>query len=179
MTPITQPQIDAAQAFANAVVAELKSDRGVHAETAVAAVARMAGTFLFRSFGFDLQDVQPGQPVLSEQANEAGPGLIRVLAGALAEIGVAIDEAKLGAPALAANRPTLDFLATQARLEPAFAAIRDRHGLSLTEAADAAAIATAFTIHQCARVLDPSIAFGVAVYGFIEGTKTAPGPVVH
>jgi hypothetical protein len=25
-------------------------------------------------------------------------------------------------------------------------------------------------------VLDPSAAFGVAVYGFVEGTKTAPGP---
>jgi hypothetical protein len=148
----------------------------VHAETAVAAVARMAGTFLFRSFGFDLAGVAPGQAVLSEQANEAGPALIRVLAGALAELGVTLDEAKLGAPQLEASRPTLDFLATQGRLEPEFAAIRARHGLSLTEAADAAAIATAFMIHQCARVLDPSAAFGVAVYGFVEGTKTAPGP---
>lgn len=176
MNSITQPQIDAAQAFGNAVIAALQTGRGVHAETAVAAAARMAGTFLFRSFGFDLATIAPGQVVLSEEANAAGPGLIRVLAGALAEIGIVLDEQRLGASQLPANRPTLDFLATQARLEPQFAAIRAEHGLSLTEAADAAAIATAFLIHQCARVLDPSAAFGVAVYGFIEGTKTAPGP---
>ena len=179
MTAITQPQIDAAQAFSNAAIAALQTERGVHAETAVAAVARMAGTFLFRSFGFDPPNVAPGQAVLSEEADTAGPGLIRVLAGALAEIGIALDEQRLGASQLAANRPSLDFLATQARLEPRFAAIRAEHGLSLAEAADAAAIATAFLIHQCARVLDPSAAFGVAVYGFIEGTKTAPGPVTH
>jgi hypothetical protein len=173
---ITQPQIDAAQAFSNAVIAELQTGRGVHAETAVAATARMAGTFLFRSFGFDPGAFAPGQAVLSEAANTAGPGLIRVLAGALAELGIPLDEQKLGAGQLDANRPSLDFLATQTRLEPRFAAIRAKHGLSLTEAADAAAIATAFLIHQCARVLDPSAAFGVAVYGFIEGTKTAPGP---
>ena len=82
MQSITQPQIDAAQEFANTVVAELRTDKGVHAETAVASVARMAGTFLFRSFGFQLPDVEPGGVVLSEQANEAGPRLIQILAGA-------------------------------------------------------------------------------------------------
>jgi hypothetical protein len=179
VTAITQPQIDAAQAFGNAVIAALRTERGVHAETAVAAAARMAGTFLFRSFGFDASTLRPGQAVLSEAANAAGPGLIRVLSGALAEIGIELDEQKLGAGQLDANKPSLDFLATQTRLEPPFAAIRAQHGLSLTEAADAAAIATAFLIHQSARVLDPNAAFGVAVYGFIEGTKTAPGPVAQ
>ena len=179
MQAITQPQIDAAQEFANAVVAELRTDKGVHAETAVASVARMAGTFLFRSLGFQLGDVEPGQVVLSEQANEAGPRLIQVLVGALAELGVALDEQKLGASQLQANQPNLGFLETQRRLEPLFSAIRARHGLSLAEAAEAGAVATAFMVHQCSSVLDPNAAFGVAVYGFIEGTKTAPHPVVH
>ena len=120
MQSITQQQIDAAQEFANTVVAELRTDKGVHAETAVASVARMAGTFLFRSFGFQLPDVEPGGAVLSEQANEAGPRLIGILAGALAEIGVALDEQKLGATGLAANQPKLGFLETQKRLEPLF-----------------------------------------------------------
>ena len=41
---LSQPQINAAQEFANTVVAELRTDKGVHAETAVASVARMAGS---------------------------------------------------------------------------------------------------------------------------------------
>jgi hypothetical protein len=40
-------------------------------------------------------------------------------------------------------------------------------------------VATAFIVHQCSSVLDPNAAFGVAVHGFIEGTKTAPHPAVH
>lgn len=179
MQSITQPQIDAAREFANAVVSELKTDKGVHAETAVASVARMAGTFLFRSFGFQLADVQPGGAVLSEQANEAGPRLIQVLAGALAEIGVALDQQKLGAPGLEANQPKLGLLETQQRLEPRFSEVSARHGLSLVEAAEAGAVATAFMIHQCSGVLDPNAAFGVAVYGFIEGAKTQPARIVH
>lgn len=179
MQSITQPQIDAAQVFANAVVNELRTDKGVHAETAVASIARMAGTFLFRSFGFQLAHVEPGGVVLSEQANEAGSRLIQVLASALAEIGVALDAKKLGASGLEANQPKLGFLETQKRFEPLFSGIRARHGLSLVEAAEAAAVATAFVVHQCGSVLDPNVAFGVAVFGFIEGTKTAPHPVVH
>jgi hypothetical protein len=179
MQSITQPQIDAAREFANTVVSELKTDKGVHAETAVASVARMAGTFLFRSFGFQLADVEPGGAVLSEEANDAGPRLIQVLAAALAEIGVALDQQKLGASGLEANRPKLGFLETQQRFEPLFSGIRARHGLSLGEAAEAGALATAFMIHQCSGVLDPNTAFGVAVYGFIEGAKTVPRPIVH
>lgn len=163
MTSLTQAQIDAAQAFANTAIRELGTARGVHAETAVASVARMAGTFLFRS----------------EQAIEAGPRLIQVFAGALAEIGVALDEEKLGAAQLQANQPRLSFLETQKLLETPYLTIRARHGLSELEAAEAGAVATAFMVHQCSSVLDPNVAFGVAVYGFIEGTKTAPHPVVH
>lgn len=163
MISLSQAQIDAAQAFANAAISELGTVRGVHAETAVASVARMAGTFLFRS----------------QQTNEAGPRLIQVFAGALAEIGIALDETKLGATQLQANQPKLGFLETQKLLEPLYLAIRARHGLSDLEAADAGAVATAFVVHQCSTVLNPSVAFGVAVYGFIEGSRTAPAPVVH
>jgi hypothetical protein len=36
------------------------------------------------------------------------------------------------------------------------------------------AVATALLIKHCAKVLDPNVAFGIAVYGFVE---TAPEPV--
>jgi divalent metal cation (Fe/Co/Zn/Cd) transporter len=47
-------------------------------------------------------------------------------------------------------------------------------GLSLQDAADSAAAATALIIQQSLPVLDPNVAFGIAVYGFIEGSKTVP-----
>jgi hypothetical protein len=171
-------QIEAAQEFANITVEALKTRRGVHAETAVAGVARMAGTYLFRSFDFPLSEIQPGQVVLSDKANENGPVLIEILGGALRQIGVALDEGKLGSETSAKSQPNQSFLETQGLLEPRFIAIQERHGLSQQEAAEACVVATALLIQYCSQVLDPNVAFDIAIYGFIEGAKTAPDPVV-
>lgn len=178
MATLTQQQIDAAREFASTAISTLAVDRKVHAETAIAGVARMAGTFLFRSFGLALVDVQPGQVVLSEQANEQGPRLVQVLGTILARLKVDLDKSRLGGALPPANQPLQTFLETQRLLEPAFREISNRHGLSPDEAADTCAVATALVIQQCTAVLDPNLAFGVAVYGFIEGAKTAPDPVV-
>jgi hypothetical protein len=178
MASLTQLQIDVAKEFANATVKALQTDRGVHAETAIGGTARMAGTFLFRSFGFPLKDIEPGQPILSEQANERGPRLVEVLSEILARLGVELDSARLEGEPGPANQPQMGFLETQKLLEPRFAEIRARHGLSEQEAAEAGAVATAFLMHQCSQVLDPHVAFGIAVYGFIEGAKTVPDPAV-
>ncbi|MCU0806122.1 MAG: hypothetical protein MUF79_13720 [Burkholderiales bacterium] len=178
MSSLTQQQIEAAQAFADQAIGALTMERGVHAETVVAGAARMAGTFLFRSFGYAATGIEPGQAVLSQQANEEGPRLVGVLSGVLSHLGVALDEEALGNAPGPEHRPLLGFLETQRLLEPSFTDISVRHGLSRKEAAEAAAVAAALLIRQCASVLDPSVAFGIAVYAFVEGTKTAPDPVM-
>lgn len=178
MASLTQEQIEAAHEFADSTVDALGTERGVHAETAVAAAARMAGTFLFRSFDFPMSNVQPGQVVLSEHANEQGPALIQILGGVLARIGIDLDKDVLGTPPGPEHQPNLAFLEAQRRLEPVYRAIATRHGLAPRAAAEAGAVAAALLIGRCAQVLDPGVAFGIAVYGFIEGSKTAPDPVV-
>lgn len=167
-------QIEAANAFAASVINVLQTECGVHAETAIAGAARMAGTFLFRSFGFQQIGLAAGAVVLSEQANEAGPRLIRILGVTLDNLGVKLDPNRIGAGEANAAKPLLSFLETQGLLEPRFEEIRDGLGLSYAEAADAAALATAILIRQCASVLDPYVAFSVAMYGFVEGAKTMP-----
>ena len=174
---LTQAQVDAAQQFANGTVEQLKTDQGIHAETAVAGTARMAGTFLFRSFEFPTSDIQPGQIVLSDQANEEGPVLVNILGAALTQLGVAPDGEGLGDESVQ-GQPNLSFLETQMKLEPSLLAIAEEFELSKQEAAYAAAVGTALIIERCSSVLDPNVAFNVAVYGFIEGTKTAPDPVI-
>jgi hypothetical protein len=174
---ITQQQIDAAQEFVNATVDALRTDQGVHAETAVAGAARMAGTFLFHSFGFSIEDIQPGQVVLSDQANEQGPVLIGILEAVLSQMGVGLDVQEVGNTVDEEIQPNLSFLETQRRLEPKYSAIREHYGLSLQEAAEACAVATAMLIQMSSMVLDPNAAFDLAVYGFIEGTKTAPDQI--
>jgi hypothetical protein len=174
MTTLTKQQMDAAGEFANATMAGLKIGEGVHPPTVVAASARMAGTYLFRSFGFDLSGVRPGEIVLSVEANEQMPLLMQITAGILHRIGITIPESPTNTPAEAKNQPKLEFLETQRKVEPAYAPIKAKFKLSDQQAAQSVAVGTALLIRHCAKVLDPNVAFGIAVYGFIEGAKTTP-----
>jgi len=178
MASLSQGQITAANEFVDATLDALRTDHGVHAETAVAGVARMAGTFTFRSLGLRLEGVEPGHVVLSEEANERGPQLLGVLLGVLTHTGVVLDPERLKTEPGPGHKPLLPFLDTQKRLEPVCERIRQRLGLGLDDAAMAAAAAAALMISRSAQVLDPHVAFHVAAYGFVEGAKTAPDPVV-
>lgn len=174
MTPLTQPQIDAAQEFYAAVVEGLRTPQGVHAVTAIAAMARLAGTFLLRSFGLPIDQMQPGTPVLSDLANDQGPRLINILGSVLANMGIVIDPSRIDFSVPPDDKPQLTLLETQAKLEPALAHSMQQHQLTYAAAADAAAAATALVIAECANIVDPHAAFNVAAYGFVEGAKTVP-----
>ena len=168
---------DAAREYANAAIGAFKVPGGVHPPTVIAGCARMAGTSLFRSFGLQLPGVEPGQAVLSKEADEHSPMLLRVAARILANLGVALPSSPQGPLVDDKAQPILGFLETQRRLEPLFSPIQARHALSLRQAAQASAIAVALLIHHFARHLPPSTAFGLAAFGFVEGSKTAPDPV--
>ena len=175
MAALRQEQIAAAQAMADQLPGLIDLQRH-RPETAVLACARMAGTYLFRSFALALSNVTPGTVVLSHLANESGPNLIGLLGGALQRLDIRIDNTEVDRLAAEAPQAELPFLQTQPLLEKAFAPLRTSFGLSLEESAHAAAVAVAIFIRQQQGLLDANSAFGVAVYGFIEGSKTAPTP---
>lgn len=50
----------------------------------------------------------------------------------------------------------------------------EENRLSLREAAQSGAMATAFVVKECAGLIGGDVGFNVAVYGIIEGTKTVP-----
>ena len=177
MINLSKQQLDAAQEFATATIEALKLPQGVHAGTVVAATARMAGTYLFRSLGLKLTGVKPGQFVLSVEANEQWPQLINIAGDALSKMGIKIDNSQAGKAIDPKHKPMLEFLETQKKLEPMYAPIKDRYGFSMQEAAYSVAVATALLIRHAAKFLDPSMAFNIAVLGFVEGSKTAPEPV--
>jgi hypothetical protein len=168
---------DSAREYANLTISSLKVSGVVDPPTVIAACARMAGTYLFRSFDLKLPNVQPGQAVLSVEADQHSPMLVRTAAGILATLGIALPSSP---PATAYNgrtTPIQSFLETQQLLEPLFSPIQSKYSLSLRHAAQAAAIATALLVHHFAKNFEPSAAFAIAALGFIEGTKTAPNPV--
>lgn len=174
---LSQQQIDAAQEFATATIEALKLPSGVHPGTVVAASARMAGTYLFRSFGLKLPGVKPGQPVLSNKANEQWPQLINIAADALSRMRIVVDNAQAGREVEPQHKPMLAFLETQQKLEALYAPIKERHCFTAREAAHSVALATALLVNHAQNFIDPTTAFSIAVYGFVEGSKTAPEPV--
>jgi hypothetical protein len=126
-----------------------------------------------RSFGLPIQTLAPGSPVLSDAANERGPVLVDVLGSILQSMKIDID-AQRATSQPSELKPQLSVIETQERLDAPLRRLQATHGLSDEEAAHACAIATAFFIRDCASVLNVETAFGIAVYGFVEGTKTVP-----
>lgn len=171
---LSQAQLNAAGEFGTTAMQAFDRDGTFPAETVIAAVARMAGSFLFRSFELPLSGIQPGAVVLSEEANQQGPRLIQLLSAVLQSLGVPLDQSKLSAAQGSAKSVKESFLQTQGVLEMRFAEICEKDDLTDGEAADSAAVATAVLIKNCAKLLDPHVGFSIAVYGFIEGSKTAP-----
>ena len=168
---------DAGREYANVTIRTFQIPGGVHPPTLVAACARMAGTYLFRSFRLRLPEVQPGQAVLSAEADQNFPMLLQTTAGILGNLGIKVANAPPPPTDNAATKPMHEFLHTQRLLEPLFVPIQAHHGFTQRQAAQAAAIATAILIHHFAKHLDPNVAFGIAALGLVEGTKTSPDPV--
>lgn len=169
---ITEGQTKAAGSIVELIAGKFGTDRQIHPGTAIAAGARLAGSFLFRSFNFKLSNASPGSPVLSEQANEKGPVLVNVLGGVLNNLGVSMDTDKMNTASNVESNFT--FLETLQHIQDQAHEIMHQNNLDQEQMAYSCAIATAFIIKECRNDLPVESGFHTAVYGFIEGSKTFP-----
>ena len=168
--------LSAADFFKDSAQKLLTIDGKLHAETLIASVARMSGSLMLRGFGLD-QTAEPGTTVLSEQANLHGPQLMNMLFTTLKQLGHAVDETSLDQAYFSASRSQLSFEEAHRRLAPFFLRYCEVAPMSYQDAAVAAAIATGLLVHDCRAVLDIEKGAAIAVYGFVEGTKTVPFPI--
>ena len=151
------------------------SGRAVHPESAIASAARLSGSLLLRSFGFDLEASEPGTVLLSNEANDKYPELANLVMAFLKKSGIPLDPTKFGgSPEQRGSEPKLNVQQSLALLQEPALEIARRHSLSLEQAAQSAALATAFIVKECSQAIGAETAFNVAVYGLIEGSKTAP-----
>ena len=118
MGSLSQQQIEAAQEFVNTTIDTLRTEKGVYAETAIAGAARMAGTFMFHSFEFNLDGVKAGQAVYSDMANVQGLMLVQRPGSVLSHMGITLDKELLSKPPGTEIQPLLGVLETQWMLEP-------------------------------------------------------------
>jgi hypothetical protein len=161
--------------FFNGILRKVATnEQGIHADTLIASAARMAGTMLFRSFVPPGSNFEPGTTVLSEQANVSGPKLMNLMFVTLKSLGDPAGEDLVDRDALNTKTSQLSLRQVQEQLDPFFLAYCKAAPLSFEEAAFSLAIATGILVHDCKPALEISKGSAIAIYGFIEGAKTAP-----
>ena len=168
--------ISAASFFNDSSRKLLTIEGRLHAETLIASVSRMAGSLMYRSFGFD-KAIEPGTSVLSDQANIHGPKLMNVMFATLQQLGYKVGEENLNREYASPKFSQLTFEESHDRLAPFFLKYCEVTPMEFQDAAMGAAIATGILVHDCREVLAVDKGGAIAVYGFVEGTKTAPFPV--
>lgn len=175
MLNITPEQNKATGELVDLVAAKVGNNRAIHPETAISTSARLAGSFLLRSFNFKLDGFAPGSVLLSDEANEKGPMLVNTLAAFLSASNLSMDQAKLGGQQDQRGKaPHLDILDSLTQIQSDAIKIAERNGLTMEQAAQSAALATAFIVKECSPQIGVETGFNVAVFGFIEGSKTVP-----
>jgi hypothetical protein len=165
---------DCGKALAVAAIPAYTVDGKVHPPTLVCACARMAGYYLLRSAGAVTAAMTPGAPILSPQVAERSGVLARTCAAVLASLGHALppDPPR---PLIAADAmPREELLESEARLRPLFTPLQNRFSLDDYPMARAGAVAAALVAHTVRKVLKPERSFGLAVYGFAEGSQSVP-----
>ncbi|TAK92006.1 MAG: hypothetical protein EPO06_01975 [Burkholderiaceae bacterium] len=166
--------IEAADFFNKTLRQLVMTERGIHAETIIASAARMSGTMLFRSFVPPGSNFEPGTAVLSDQANVGGPKLMNLMFSTLKQLGHIVGEDTINRDYLTTQSSQLTLRQTQERLDSFIIAYCKAASLSFEEAAFALATAAGILVHDCRSALDVQQGAAIAVYGLIEGSKTAP-----
>jgi hypothetical protein len=139
----------------------------------------MAGTLLLRSCRLPLANLKPGSPVFFDRVNRLGPNILESMNQTLAFLKIPIDTKKLNYDIAEANQPLMNLLEVQSLLDPPFRVVLQKHGLSDEEGAHAAAVSTAVIIEKTKGVLNPYIAYAIAVEGLVAGCKTVPYDAGH
>ena len=169
---ITKEQNDAVNDIVELIALKLGSEtRELIIVDAISTCARLAGSLLFRSFNFHIENAKPGSVMLSENANTKGPELVNITHNVLQNFGITIDNQKMNSGST--EETDINFIDAINLVQNQALEIMNKYNLSYEQLAHSAAIATAFIIQQSPSML-PETGFGKAIYHYIEGSKTYP-----
>jgi hypothetical protein len=186
LDPLTHPGTQSAgtatlpDQIVGLIITVLRNDRGVHAETAIAAAAVITGEQALRAAGHDLSTFEPGSVIMSDKVNELlfeGDGQMTIsdfFFNALFSQGIDVGKNSWPEQIPDEHQLMMDPLQVAARLRPDLAAVFESAGTAPIERAYACAQATAQLVAQTRRVLDPNIGKALALEAMLRGAKTAP-----
>ena len=156
-----------------------RTPQGIHPGTVLSAAAWLAGTSLYRSFGYT-QNPEPGTVMLSEKANQAFPKLLDLFTYYISKGGTPIKPEQFILETPESFKPLKTILQIQEAHQDEYNAIMKKHNLDYLDGARAGIIACAmlFNYHCVKRQdLDPRLGAGIISMGIVTGAKTAPMPL--
>jgi hypothetical protein len=156
-----------------------RTPEGIHPGTVLSAGAWLAGTSLYRSFGYT-QNPEPGTVVLSEKANQEFPKLLDLFTYYIFQSGTQIKPDQFILQIPDAFKPLQTILQIQEAHQDEYNAIMKRHRLDYLDGARAGVIVCSmlFNYHCVKRQdLDPRLGAGIISMGIVAGAKTAPIPL--
>jgi len=184
MSTTHHPQTEAATFLDRTIRLFLTESEGLHAETWILAIARMAGSELQRAVlteQCDYSDAgaerlrfwrrRPRQNA-SLNSDEGGRRLVALLLASLAQLGAPLAEDAITCPPEGSALARLNLEQTRERLGALVAACGRSHGLGAMAMAEALTVATALALLECRDLVPLSRGAGLAVTGLVEGAKT-------
>ncbi len=164
---------DAAKEIYGSLLTRLQDEKGVHVETAIAALSAVAGEWLLRACHIDLSPYPQGGIVLADQINDSGPRLLGYLEQTLDELLVEhADDWSGKIPA--DHQPMRDPLKLAHELRPFAQEISGKYGLAESQSAYATCMALAFLIRDSQKVLEPAVSVVIASNVIVRASKSVP-----
>ena len=168
--------------IASVIVDSLRSERGVHAETAIASAGVLAGEFVLRAHIANLSDLPTGTPIFNDDVNrtlfDGEDGVLTVsdvFYNALFSQGIDVSSKSWAETIPEAHQIILDPLQVAARVRLTLEQVFEEAAVfEMLERAYAATAATALLVAQTRKVLDPAIGKALALDAILRGAKTVP-----
>lgn len=146
------------------------------AASVLQACAWLAGTSLYRSFGFEAA-IEPGSPVPSDKPNEEGLKLLKVFMYLVDKDGIKLKPDDFAVEIPPDQKTLRNILEVQGHFQHRYNEIMKSHEFDYLEGAKTGAVACArlMKLHCLNRSdLKPPVAATIVSKAFVEGVQTAP-----
>jgi hypothetical protein len=175
-------RVSAAQKVMAAFSRYFGNPEQAHVGTVLSTAAWLAGTSLYRSFGYESESqLEPGNVILSEKANQEWPKLAQLFNFCNFQNGIRLGPDQFILEVPAAHKPLKTILKIQEEYQDEYNAIMQMHGLDYLEGARAGIIVCSmlFTYHCSKRKdMDPRLGAGIISVAIVTGAKTVPVPLI-
>jgi hypothetical protein len=183
------PQVEAARFLDRTIRLFLSEEEGLHAQTWILAVSRMAGSELQQALLRQTVGIKVGGGLgmlgrfqrhkTNARSDEGEQRLVALLLASLDQCGDPLAETAIQCPPEGSDCARLSLAQTRGRLGALVAACARSHGLGRLEMAEALTVASALAVHQCRDLVPLTLGAGLAVTGLVEGARTLAQPFSH